>query len=54
MVHWLKILVILTGKFEASADCWCIYGNMNSKLRDFNTQLIEKIRKELLDVTFYY
>jgi hypothetical protein len=41
-----------TGNFEADAKCWCIYGNMNSKLRDFNTQLIEKIREEIVDVTF--
>jgi hypothetical protein len=41
-----------TGIFETDANCGCIYGNLNSKLRDFNTQLIEKIRNELLDVAF--
>ena len=40
-----------TGNFEADANCWCTYGNMNSKLRDFNTQLIEKIRDEMPEVT---
>jgi hypothetical protein len=36
-----------TGDFMVDANCWCVYKNMNEKLQDFNTQLIEKIRKEL-------
>jgi hypothetical protein len=38
------------GDFEADAECWCIYSNVNSKLKDFNTELIEKIRAELLGI----
>jgi len=38
------------GSFPANTDCWCIYQNVNKKLKDFNTQLIETIRTELLDV----
>jgi len=38
------------GDFPANTSCWCIYQNVNEKLRDFNTQLIEKIRYELLGV----
>jgi len=36
-----------TGDFQADPDCWCVYQNINEKLQDFNTQLIEKLRKEL-------
>jgi hypothetical protein len=36
--------------FPADAYCWCIYETINVKLKDFNAQLIEKIRYELLDV----
>jgi len=38
------------GDFKADAYCWCIYGTINEKLKDFNTKLIEKIRADLLDV----
>jgi hypothetical protein len=36
-----------TGDFLADPDCWCVYQNINEKLQDFNTQLIEKLRKDL-------
>jgi hypothetical protein len=38
------------GDFKVDADCWCIYRNMNQKLKDFNTELIEMIRAELLNI----
>jgi len=41
-----------TGNFPINANCKCIYENVNDKLRDFNTELIEKIRNELLNVNF--
>jgi len=41
-----------TGNFPVDANCRCIYENVNAKLRDFNTELIEKIRAELVGVTF--
>jgi len=34
------------------ASCWCIYSNVNEKLKDFNSHLVEKIRTDLADVTF--
>ena len=34
-------------EFKADAACWCIYWNINEKLKDFNTQLVEKIRNDL-------
>jgi len=36
--------------FKVDAYCWCIYQNMNQKLKDFNAELIEMIRAELLNV----
>ncbi|MDP4202924.1 MAG: hypothetical protein Q8861_09525 [Bacteroidota bacterium] len=36
----------------ADAYCWCIYANINSKLKDFNTALIAKIRTDLSNVKF--
>jgi len=41
-------------KEELSADayCWCIYDNINEKLKDYNTHLVEKIRTDLADVKF--
>jgi hypothetical protein len=38
------------GEFPADKDCWCIYRNMNTMLKDFNTQLIEKLRVDLLNI----
>lgn len=35
--------------FSADTACWCIFGNINELLRDFNTQLVEKIRSEMTD-----
>jgi len=37
---------------SADAYCWCIYNNINEKLKDYNTHLIEKIRTDLADVKF--
>ncbi len=34
-------------EFKADAACWCIYWNMNEMLKDFNTQLVEKIRNDM-------
>jgi hypothetical protein len=36
--------------FKADAYCWCAYWNTNTMLKDFNTQLIEKIRDDLSGV----
>ena len=36
----------------ADAYCWCIYNNINEKLKDYNMHLIEKIRTDLADVKF--
>ena len=41
-----------TGNFPVNPRCKCIYQNVNAKLKDFNTELIEKIRVELSDVKF--
>ena len=41
-----------TGNFPTDANCKCIYENVNTKLKEFNTELIEKIRNELIDVNF--
>lgn len=38
--------------FRADGYCWCIYANVNEKLKDFNAQLIEKIRNDLSDIKF--
>lgn len=37
---------------SADAYCWCIYNNINEKLKDYNTHLIEKIRTDLADIKF--
>jgi hypothetical protein len=37
---------------SADAYCWCIYRNINEKLKDFNTHLAEKIRSDLADMKF--
>jgi len=37
------------GDFKVDASCWCIYGTINEKLKDFNTKLIEKLRTDLLN-----
>jgi dihydroneopterin aldolase len=47
MFHFGNFRKEYTGNFTADTDCWCIYQNINEKLQDFNTQLIEKIRKDL-------
>lgn len=39
-------------KFPADAYCWCIYDNINLKLKDFNSDLAEKLILELSDVEF--
>lgn len=38
------------GEYKADAACWCIYWNMNEKLKDFNTHMIKKIRADMSDV----
>jgi|GEM_PF-1462485 len=35
-----------SAEMYADGYCWCIYGNMNRKLQDFNNGLAEKIRSE--------
>jgi len=35
--------------FAVDAYGWCIYRNVNEKLKDFNTHLIEKIRSDLAE-----
>jgi hypothetical protein len=37
---------------HADAYCWCIYGNLNEKLKDYNSHLAEKIRSDLADIYF--
>ncbi|SHF99130.1 hypothetical protein SAMN05444274_11723 [Mariniphaga anaerophila] len=37
-------------EYSADSACWCIYWNMNEMLKDFNTQLIEKIRNDLHNI----
>ncbi len=37
---------------SADAYCWCIYRNINEKLKDFNSHLAEKIRSDLTDMNF--
>ena len=37
---------------HADAYCWCIYANINNKLKEFNSELIEKIRTDLSEVKF--
>ena len=35
--------------FYVDAYGWCIFGNVNAKLKDFNTHLIEKIRIDMTE-----
>jgi len=37
--------------FNVDAYGWCIFGNVNTKLKDFNTHLIEKIRIDMTETT---
>ena len=37
-------------EFKADANCWCAYWNANEMLKEFNSQLIEKIRNDLADI----
>ena len=39
-------------EFLADGYCWCIYRNVNEKLKEFNTLLVDKIRTDLTDVKF--
>lgn len=39
-------------KFPADAYCWCIYDNINLKLKEFNSDLADKLLLELSDVEF--
>lgn len=36
----------------ADGYCWCIYNNINEKLKDYNQHLVEKIRSDLSGVKF--
>jgi hypothetical protein len=38
------------GEFKADAACWCIYWNMNKKLKNFNSHMIKKIRADMADI----
>jgi len=37
---------------SADAYCWCIYRNINEKLKDFNSHFAEKIRTDLAEIKF--
>ena len=37
--------------FKADASCWCAYWNVNEMLKDFNTNLVGKIRNDMAEVT---
>jgi hypothetical protein len=37
---------------SADAYCWCIYRNVNDKLKDFNSHLADKIKSDLTDIKF--
>jgi len=37
---------------KADGYCWCIYANINEKLKDFNSHLAEKIRTDLAGTKF--
>ena len=37
---------------SADAYCWCIYANINEKLKDFNSHLVEKLRSDLSGIQF--
>ena len=39
-------------EMPADAYCWCMYRNINEKLKDFNQGLSEKIKAELVGVVF--
>ena len=38
--------------YKADGYCWCMYLNINEKLKDFNSHLAEKIRTDLAEVKF--
>lgn len=38
--------------FPADAYCWCIYNNINEKLKDYNVHLVEKLRSDLAGIKF--
>ncbi len=38
--------------YKADGYCWCMYWNINEKLKDFNSHLAEKIRTDLADIKF--
>ena len=37
-------------EFKADANCFCVYWNINTKLKDFNTDLIKVIRNDMADI----
>jgi len=38
--------------YKADGYCWCMYTNINDKLKDFNSHLIDKIRSDLTSMNF--
>jgi hypothetical protein len=38
--------------YKADGYCWCMYWNINEKLKDFNSHLADKIRADLADIKF--
>ena len=36
------------GDFHADANCWCAYDNINTKLKEYNSEFINLIEKEIL------
>jgi len=41
-----------SGELRVDADCWCIYNNINDKLKEFNDDLMELIRTELQNANY--
>ena len=38
------------GEFPADANCYCIYGNMNQKLSEFNDDLISLLLMDIQNI----
>ena len=39
-------------KLPVNASCWCIYKNVNDKLKEFNYDLARKIKEDLANISF--
>jgi hypothetical protein len=37
---------------QVDGSCWCVYYNVNEKFKDFNAELVKKIRADLADIRF--